>query len=61
MCNVTQALEEQGIKKGRAIGIIETCFENGMTENDILSRLQKKLEISLKVAENYMKNYKNAH
>ena len=63
MCSVAQALEEKGIKKGidqgRAIGIIETCFDNGMTEKDILCWLQKKLEITLKMAEDYMKLYEN--
>lgn len=34
-------------RKGEAKGIIETGFEFGLSENDILERLQKKLNVPL--------------
>ena len=45
--------EARGEVKGRAIEIIETGFEFGLSEDDILSRLQKKLDVSLQTAKEY--------
>lgn len=62
MCNVAQALEEKGIKKGleqgRALGIIETSLEAEMSECDILNKLQEKLDVSLETAKDYLIKYK---
>lgn len=48
---------KQKVKKGRAIEIIETGFEFGLSENDILERLQKKLNVSLQMAQEYIKMF----
>lgn len=43
----------EGKAEGRAEEIIETGFEFGLSENDILERLQSKLNISLQKAQEY--------
>lgn len=50
--------EARGEAKGRAWGIIETGYDFDLSENDILVRLQDKLDISLKQAQEYMKLFK---
>ena len=45
---------EKGIKQGEAKGIIESGFEFGLSEEDILSRLQNKLDISLQAAQEFL-------
>lgn len=44
---------EQGIVTGKAEGIIETGLDVGLSKQDILERLQKKLDISLQKAQEY--------
>lgn len=70
MCNLSKGVEEkgiekgfqkgiqEGIQKGKAEGIIETGLDFGLSEKDILERLQKKLNVSLPVAEEFLKKYK---
>lgn len=50
MCTVF----EETRKEGEAKGIIETGYEFGLSEDDILTRLQKKLNISLQKAQEYL-------
>lgn len=45
---------EKGKIEGRAEEIIESGFEFGLSEKDILTRLQNKLDISLHVAQEYL-------
>ena len=45
---------EKGKIEGRAEEIIESGFEFGLSENDILTRLQNKLYISLQAAQQYL-------
>ena len=45
---------EKGKVEGRAEEIIETGFEFGLSETDILGRLQNKLDISLQAAQGYL-------
>ena len=55
--NMDDALEvryEEGIEEGRAEEIIETGYEFGLSDDDILVRLQKKLDISLEIAGTYL-------
>lgn len=55
--NMDDALEvryEEGIEEGRAEEIIETGYEFGLSDDDILGRLQKKLDISLEIAGTYL-------
>ena len=46
---------EEGRAEGRAEEIIESGYDFGMSKQDILARLQKKLQITLEQAEEYMK------
>ena len=45
---------EKGKIEGRAEEIIESGFEFGLSEKDILTRLQNKLHISLQAAQQYL-------
>ena len=58
MCTVFDEIAREGEVRGRADGeakgIIETGLEFGLSESDILSRLQKKLDVSLQVAQEYL-------
>ena len=53
--------EARGIAKGevrgKAAGIIDTCHELGVSDEDILSRLQSKLDISLQAAQEYLQMF----
>ena len=49
--------EKRGITKGEARGIIDTCHEFGVSDEDILSRLQSKLDISLQTAQEYLQMF----
>ena len=49
--------EARGEVKGRAIEIVETGFEFGLSENDILERLQRKLNVSLQTAQEYIRMF----
>ena len=61
MCTLFEEIakenEAKGREKGQAQGIIETGFEFGLSENDILSRLQSKLNVSLQMAQEYLKTF----
>ena len=48
---------EKGKVEGKAEGIIETGLEFGLSEKDILERLQNKLNISLQAAQDYMERF----
>lgn len=43
--------------EGQAEGIIETGFELGLSEDDIVERLQNKLNISLQMAQEYLTRF----
>lgn len=61
MCTVFEETRREGIAegeaKGEAKGIIETGYEFGISEEEILARLQKKLNISLAEAQEYIKKF----
>ncbi len=57
MYEAEQRGKEEGIKEGRAKEIIESGYDFGVSEQDILDRLQKKLQITLEQAEEYMKMF----
>ena len=61
MCTLFEEIarenEIKGIEKGKAEGIIEIGLEFGLSEKDILERLQNKLNISLQAAQNYMERF----
>ncbi len=48
---------ERGKIEGRVEEIIETGFEFHLSENEILERMQKKLNISLQMAQEYFSNF----
>lgn len=62
MCNLSQGVKEEGIAigeaigelKGRAMEIVETGYEFGLSEAEILKRLQQKLSISLEEAQEFV-------
>ena len=47
--------EARGEARGKAEGIIDTCYDLGLPEEDILQRLQVKLDISLQAAQEYIR------
>lgn len=54
MCTVFEETRLEGVTEGKAEEIVETGFEFGLSEEDILTRLQKKLNISLQKAQEYL-------
>ena len=57
-----RSIAEEGIAKGkiegRAQGIIELGYEVHLSEDDILERLQRKLNVSIQTAQEYLNNFK---
>ena len=47
----------RGEMRGRVEGIVDTCCDLGLPEDAILERLQKKLNISLQTAQEYLKTF----
>ena len=43
--------------EGRAEEIIETGHEFGLSDDDILGRLQRKLDVSLEMAQGYLRQF----
>ena len=58
MCTLFDEIAKEDEAKGEAKGIIETGFDFGLSEHDILERLQKKLNISLQQAQEYFGMFK---
>ena len=58
MCTLFEEIarenEIKGREEGRAVEIIETGYEFGLSEENILERLQKKLDVSLQRAREYL-------
>ena len=58
MCTLFEKIakenEAMGKLKGEAKGIVETGYEFGASETDILKRLQQKLEISVQTAQEFL-------
>ncbi|MCM1551532.1 MAG: transposase, partial [Butyrivibrio sp.] len=66
-CNMCLAMDElekdwkeAGKAEGKAEGIIEMSLDLGLSENDILERLQAKLNISLQEAQKYFAMFRKA-
>lgn len=57
MCTLLEKIARESEAKGRAIEIVETGFEFGLSENDILERLQRKLNVSLQTAQEYIRMF----
>ena len=54
MSDELEERENIGRTEGRIEGIIETGMEIGLSEEDILGKLQKKLDVSLQKAQEYL-------
>ncbi len=57
MCTLFDEIAKENEARGEAKGIVETGFDFGLSENDILERLQKKLNLSLQMAQEYIKMF----
>ncbi len=57
MYTVFEETRVEGRKEGRAEEIIETGYEFGLSDEDILGRLQRKLDISLEMARAYLREF----
>ncbi|MBD5482231.1 MAG: hypothetical protein HDR15_06890 [Lachnospiraceae bacterium] len=55
MYNLFDEIAKDSKAEGKAEGIIETGFDCGLSENDILERLQSKLNVSMQMAQEYLK------
>ncbi len=55
MWSVFEETAREGKAEGKAEGIIDTCYDLGVSDEDILKRLQMKLDISLQVAQEYLR------
>jgi hypothetical protein len=52
--------EKLGRLEGRAIGIIESGYDDGLSDSDILTKLCRKLNISDEEAQRYLEKYRNS-
>ena len=57
MWTIFEETREEGREEGRAEGIIETGYELGLSEEDILKRLRNKLQISEETAKEYLERF----
>ena len=69
MCKAFEDMKEEGREEGKIEGkmegklegraeeIVETGYEFGLTEEEILIRLQQKLRISIKEAEGFLEMF----
>ena len=58
MCTLFEEIAKESETIGEARGIIETGLDFELSENDILIRLQRKLDISLQQAQEYLNLFK---
>lgn len=57
MCTVFEETWIEGKIEGEAKGIVETGIEFGISQDDILARLQNKLNVSIQKAQEYFKMF----
>jgi hypothetical protein len=55
MCTLFDEIAKENEARGEAKGIVEAGLDFGLSENDILERLQKKLNLSVETAREYIK------
>ena len=58
MCTLFDEIAKENEIKGKALGMIETGLDFELSENDILVRLQRKLDITLQQAQEYLNLFK---
>lgn len=57
MCTFFEEIAKEGREEGKAEEIVETGLEFHLSEQEILERLQRKLNISLSKAQEYFQRY----
>ena len=57
MCTFFEEIVKEGREEGKAEEIVETGLEFHLSEQEILERLQRKLNISLSKAQEYFQRY----
>lgn len=57
MCTLFEEIAKESEVRGRATEIVETGLEFGLSEHDIMERLQKKLNVSLEAAQEYFEKF----
>ena len=57
MCTLFEEIAKENQMQGKAEGIIETGLDCGLSENDILIKLQTKLDVSLQKAQEYFRMF----
>ena len=57
MWSVFEETAKEGEARGEARGIVDTCSDLGLPDEDILKRLQVKLNISLQSAQEYLRMF----
>ena len=57
MYNLFDEIEKEGKAEGKAEGIIETGLDCGLSEDEIIQRLQNKLSLSLQKAQEYFEMF----
>lgn len=57
MCTLFEEIARDGQLEGEAKGIVEAGVDFGISEKDILERLQNKLEVSLQKAQEYLEMF----
>ena len=57
MCTLFDEIAKENETKGEAKGIVETGADFGLSENDILERLQNKLKVSIQTAQEYLEMF----
>ena len=57
MCTLFEEIAKENQLQGKAEGIIETGLDCGLSENDILIKLQTKLDVSLQKAQEYFRMF----
>lgn len=57
MCNLGEGIREmaleEGIEKGKVLGIIETCMKLNMPKEDMIEKLKEIMKVSDEVARKY--------
>jgi hypothetical protein len=60
MGGVVLELPSDSYRKGRALEIIDSGYEFGLSKDEILSKLQRKLGVSLNIALGYLDDYEHS-
>jgi hypothetical protein len=56
--NTMYSVFQDLVDQGKIEGIIETLYDFGLSDNDIIAKLQEKLNVSLQQAQEYLDTFK---